>query len=199
MTLSENIQTGAKALGISEKDGLAGQLEKFLLLLSRWNRVSNLTGIKYLNEMVSAHLMDSLSVWPFITGKTVLDVGSGAGFPGIPLAILYPKKSFTLLDSNGKKTRFIRQAVIDLKLTNVEVIHARVETLETKFDHVICRAFGSLELFVSMCEQHTEKGGNLLAMKSNKTENLGGREMNVHKLSVPGVESERYLMLIPAD
>jgi len=199
MTLSENIQTGARALGIPEEGGLAGQLEEFLLLLSRWNRVSNLSGIKDLNKMVSVHLMDSLSVWPFITGNTVLDVGSGAGLPGIPLAILYPKKRFTLLDSNGKKTRFIHQAVIDLKLTNVDVIHARVETLETKFDHVISRAFGSLELFVSMCEQLTEKGGNLLAMKSNKMENLGGREMNVHKLSVPGVESERYLMLIPAD
>ena len=99
MTLSEKIQTGARALGIPGEAALAGQLEKFLLLLSRWNRVSNLSGIKDLNKMVSVHLMDSLSVWPFITGNTVLDVGSGAGFPGMPLAILYPKKRFTLLDS----------------------------------------------------------------------------------------------------
>ena len=108
MSLGIAIKDGLISLGLGNNENFVSNLEAYLVLLSRWNRVTNLSGIKRLKDMVPLHLMDSLSVHAYIEGNTILDVGSGAGLPGIPLAILYPKKFFTLLDSNGKKTRFMR-------------------------------------------------------------------------------------------
>ena len=147
MSLGSAIKCGLTSLGLESNENFISNLEAYLVLLSRWNRVTNLSGIKRLKDMVPIHLLDSLSVHAFIEGNTILDVGSGAGLPGIPLAILYPKKFFTLLDSNGKKTRFMRQAVIDLKLDNVQIIKERVESFQGEFDHVISRAFSSLRNF----------------------------------------------------
>ena len=146
--------------------------------------------------MVSVHLMDSLSVHAYLEGKTILDVGSGAGLPGIPLAILYPKKFFTLLDSNGKKTRFMRQAVIDLKLDNVEVIQERAEVYQGEFDHVMSRAFSSLKKFLDSSERLVKPGGTLLAMKGDKVEQLNNKRISVYPLSVPELKSLRKLYVI---
>jgi 16S rRNA (guanine527-N7)-methyltransferase len=140
--------------------------------------------------------MDSLSVHAYLEGKTILDVGSGAGLPGIPLAILYPKKFFTLLDSNGKKTRFMRQAVIDLKLDNVQIIQERVEAFHGEFDHVISRAFSSLKNFLDSSERLVKPGGTLLAMKGDKLEQLNKKRISVYPISVPELNSPRHLYVI---
>ena len=183
-------------MGLESNENFISNLEAYLVLLSRWNRVTNLSGIKRLKEMVPIHLLDSLSVHAFIEGNTILDVGSGAGLPGIPLAILYPKKFFTLLDSNGKKTRFMRQAVIDLKLDNVQIIKERVESFQGEFDHVISRAFSSLRNFLDSSERLVKPGGTLLAMKGDKVEQLNGKKIRVFPLVVPEINSPRHLYVI---
>ena len=121
----------------------AAQLQQYLQLLQRWNKVYNLTAVRNLADMQPLHIDDSLSVAPFIRGETCLDVGSGAGLPGIPLAIVQPERHFTLLDTNGKKTRFMQQAVLELGLKNVKVVQTRVESWQpdAPFDAIISRAF----------------------------------------------------------
>ena len=196
MSVGADIKDGLLSLGLRNKENLIHKLEAYLVLLFRWNRVTNLSGIKSLADMVPVHLMDSLSVSAYIKGNTILDVGSGAGLPGIPLAILYPKKLFTLLDSNGKKTRFMRQAVIDLKLNNVQIIQERVETFHREFDHVISRAFSSLSNFLDSSERLVKPGGTLLAMKGDKVEQLNGKKIRVYPLMVPEINSPRHLYVI---
>ena len=196
MSLDSAIKDGLISLGLRHTETFISNLETYLVLLSRWNRITNLSGIKRLTDMVSVHLMDSLSVHAYLEGKTILDVGSGAGLPGIPLAILYPKKFFTLLDSNGKKTRFMRQAVIDLKLDNVQIIQERVEVFQGEFDHVISRAFSSLKNFLDSSERLVIPGGTLLAMKGDKMEQLNNKKISVYPLSVPELKSPRHLYVI---
>ena len=196
MSLDSAIKDGLISLELRHTEAFISNLETYLVLLSRWNRITNLSGIKRLTDMVSVHLMDSLSVHPYLEGKTILDVGSGAGLPGIPLAILYPKKFFTLLDSNGKKTRFMRQAVIDLKLDNVQIIQERVEAFQGEFDHVISRAFSSLKNFLDSSERLVKPGGTLLAMKGDKLEQLNKKRISVYPISVPELNSPRHLYVI---
>ena len=196
MSLDSSIKDGLISLGLRHTETFVSNLEAYLVLLSRWNRITNLSGIKRLSDMVSVHLMDSLSVHAYLGGKTILDVGSGAGLPGIPLAILYPKKFFTLLDSNGKKTRFMRQAVIDLKLDNVQITQERVEAFQGEFDHVISRAFSSLKNFLDSSERLVKPGGTLLAMKGDKLEQLNKKRINVYPISVPELKSPRHLYVI---
>ena len=196
MSLDSAIKDGLISLGLRHTETFTSNLETYLVLLSRWNRITNLSGIKRLTDMVSVHLMDSLSVHAYLGGKTILDVGSGAGLPGIPLAILYPKKFFTLLDSNGKKTRFMRQAVIDLKLDNVQIIQERVEVFQGEFDHVISRAFSSLKNFLDSSERLVKPGGTLLAMKGDKLEQLNKKRISVYPISVPELNSPRHLYVI---
>ena len=196
MSLDSAIKDGLISLGLRHTEAFISKLEAYLVLLSRWNRITNLSGIKRLTDMVSVHLMDSLSVHAYLEGKTILDVGSGAGLPGIPLAILYPKKLFTLLDSNGKKTRFMRQAVIDLKLDNVQIIQERVEAFQGEFDHVISRAFSSLTNFLDSSERLVNPGGTLLAMNGDKLEQLNKKIISVYPISVPELNSPRHLYVI---
>ena len=196
MSLDSSIKDGLISLGLRHTETFVSNLEAYLVLLSRWNRITNLSGIKRLTDMVSVHLMDSLSVHAYLGGKTILDVGSGAGLPGIPLAILYPKKFFTLLDSNGKKTRFMRQAVIDLKLDNVQITQERVEAFQGEFDHVISRAFSSLKNFLDSSERLVKPGGTLLAMKGDKLEQLNKKRISVYPISVPELNSPRHLYVI---
>ena len=196
MSLDSAIKDGLISLGLSHSETFISKLEAYIVLLSKWNRITNISGIKRLTDMVSAHLMDSLSVHAHLEGKTILDVGSGAGLPGIPLAILYPKKFFTLLDSNGKKTRFMRQAVIGLKLDNVQIIQERVEVFHGEFDHVISRAFSSLKNFFDSSERLVKPGGTLLAMKGDKMEQLDNKKVSVYPLSVPKIRAPRHLYVI---
>ena len=196
MSLDSAIKDGLMSLGLGHTETLVPKFEAYLVLLSKWNKVTNLSGIKRLADMVSAHLMDSLSVHAHLEGQTILDVGSGAGLPGIPLAILYPKKFFTLLDSNGKKTRFMRQAVIDLKLENVQIKQERIETFQGEFDHVISRAYSSLNTFLNSSERLVKPGGTLLAMKGDKMEKLNNKKVSIYPLFVPDLKSPRHLCVI---
>ena len=182
-------------------------LNRYLQLLQRWNKVFNLTAVRDPAEMQSLHIADSISVAPYLHGATCLDVGSGAGLPGIPLAILQPERQFTLLDTNGKKTRFIQQAVLELGLPNVQVVQTRVESWQpaASFDAIISRAFASLHDFVTFTGKHVAENGILYAMKgrypaSELAELPAGWCVTAqHPLHVPGLDAERHLLEIQRD
>jgi 16S rRNA (guanine527-N7)-methyltransferase len=175
------------------------QMLEYLQLLAKWNRVFNLTAIREPGEMVSRQLLDSLSILPWVKGARVLDVGTGAGLPGIPLAISLPEVAFTLLDSNGKKTRFVQQAAAQLGLKNVEVINARIESLrdECGFDVITSRAFASLHDFIASTRHLLAAEGCWLAMKGQKDREEGELPAEIlvqrHTLLVPGCEGDRHL------
>lgn len=182
--------------------GQREQLQAYLQLLQRWNRVYNLTAVRDPEQMRLLHLDDSLSVAPYIRGKTCLDVGSGAGLPGIPLAIMQPERQFTLLDTNGKKTRFMQQAVGELGLNNVEVVQARVETWQpdVPFHAIISRAFASLNDFVTFTSKHLREDAILYAMKGRYPRSeidelpAGWAVVADHPLNITGLDAERHLL-----
>ncbi|MGZ8240463.1 MAG: 16S rRNA (guanine(527)-N(7))-methyltransferase RsmG [Methylobacter sp.] len=173
----------------------------FIKLIEKWNKAYNLTAVRDREEMVRLHLLDSLAIIPYIEGKRVIDIGTGAGLPGIPLAVYLPETRFTLLDSNAKKTRFVQQAVLELKLKNVEVCHNRVEKYhpEKNFNTAITRAFAGLSDIVELTAHLLARDGVLLAMKGRRPdselEQVSAKKM-VIPLRVPGVESERCLIRI---
>ncbi len=195
------LKNGLAQLGLAQAP-LESQLLAYLDELERWNAAYNLTAVRDRDEMVTRHLLDSLAVLPFVSGR-VLDVGSGAGLPGIPLALVNPALQVTLLDSNGKKARFMRQAKRVLKLTNIEIVQSRVENYQPAqtFDRVISRAFASLPDFLSACARLVSLEGSLLAMKGR----LDPEEMSeipteirlieTKKLVVPGLNEERHLVI----
>lgn len=178
------------------------KLNHYLQLLQRWNKVYNLTAVRDPAQMQSLHIADSLSVAPFIRGTTCLDVGSGAGLPGIPLAIIQPERHFTLLDTNGKKTRFMQQAVLELGLPNVTVIQTRVESWQPAgcFDAIISRAFASLHDFVTFTGKHVCENGILYAMKGRYPDSElaelppGWKVVAQHPLHIPDLDAERHLL-----
>ncbi len=179
------------------------QLMAFLQLMVKWNRVYNLSAIKEPEEMVSLHLLDSLSVLPFLHGKRCIDVGTGAGLPGLPLAIAKPEVEFVLLDSNSKKTRFIQQVCIELGLKNVEPLHERVENYnpEQKFDTVIARALSALPNLLTKTRHLLLDGGKLLAMKSKETDELVRDDFQfdeVKALNIAGLDATRNLVIYTA-
>jgi len=196
--------SGLKSINCQASDEQLAQLKQYVMLLERWNKTYNLTAVRNINDMIPLHIFDSLVVADFIKGDNCLDVGSGAGLPTIPLAVMQPQRQFTALDTNGKKTRFIQQAVIELGLKNVSVEHGRVENwqAETKFDAVISRAFASIHDFVTSSSSHLADGGVLYAMKGRypagemqyllKDYKLQAK----HELSVPYVDGERHLLEI---
>ena len=158
---------GLAILNCDVDDEQLHKLKQYVALLHRWNKTYNLTAIRDPQQMVPLHIFDSLAVASYISGKNCLDVGSGGGLPGIPLAIMQPKRIFTLLDTNGKKTRFMQQVAIELELNNLVVVHARVEkwSSESKFDTIISRAFASIVDFTHYSSHHLSKNGQMLAMK----------------------------------
>ncbi|ADZ93422.1 16S rRNA (guanine(527)-N(7))-methyltransferase RsmG [Marinomonas mediterranea] len=204
MTHIEMIQKGALDLGLSLSENTLEQLGRYLELLQKWNKAYNLTAIREADQMVSLHLIDSLSTVPFIKGDKIIDVGTGPGLPGMVLAICLPEKSFTLLDSNGKKTRFLTQVKMDLGLENVTVANERVEkhANQGQYDHVISRAFASLEDMINWCLPLPNENGNFLAMKGVYPEG----EMNqlpsgvvvedVFPLTVPTIDAERHMVVM---
>lgn len=171
------------------------QAEKLLLLLEqlmKWNKTYNLTAIKSIKEALTIHLLDSLAVTPFIKQNNILDVGTGAGFPGLPLAIMLPEVEFTLLDSNSKKIRFIRQQIHLLGLKNVEVIHSRVEDPQKKvYLGIISRAFASIEDMVTLTKHLLANEGVWLAMKGQYN------QQEIEYLSEQVVEIAHYSLDIP--
>lgn len=195
---------GIDELGLDVPDGRRRQLLAFVELLAKWNRTFNMTAIKDPAQMVVRHILDSLAVLPYVNGTRLLDVGSGAGLPGVPLAIAAPARRHTLLDKQRKKTRFLFQAVAELGLDGVEVVHERVEAYrpETLFDAVITRAYASVRHMVETCGRLCAPGGRLLAMKGRETEAevqglpAGFRcERNI-ELRVPGLNASRRLVVI---
>ena len=161
------LDEGALQLGLVLNTFQLEQLLLFVRVLKKWNQTYNLTAIEDTQEIISKHILDSLSVSKHLVGEAVLDVGSGAGLPGLPLAITHVKKQFTLLDSNVKKTRFMQQAVIELKLHNVEVVHQRIEAFKPPINHsfstVVSRAFAESERFINSCD-HVISQGRLIFM-----------------------------------
>ncbi len=200
----ERLDAGLKTLGIANDRDVGTRLVAFLDLLEKWNRVYNLTAIREREQMLTHHLLDSLAVVPHIRGPQVLDVGSGGGLPGIPVAIVRPEIEVTLLDSNHKKAAFLNQAVAELRLTNVQVVAERVEAWETsrRFATIVSRAFADLAEFVGLTERLLAPGGRFAAMKGvhpfEEIERLPGGFVarEVVKLQVPGLDAERHLVLV---
>lgn len=207
MSIEQSIIEGVERLGIPLPDGAVERLAAYLALLERWNRAYNLTAVRDPDAMVIRHLLDSLSILPWIEGPRVLDVGSGAGLPGIPLAVARPGLAFCLLDSNGKRTRFLTQAVAELRLTNVEVVRSRVEDYQppSLFNSVVSRAFATLAELLASAGRLCAPTGRLLAMKGVFPDDelarlpTGYVLAGVYPLHVPNLEAERHLVhLAPA-
>jgi len=195
---------GVEALGLTLRKPQMEGLERYLDLIEKWNRVYNLTAIRERDRMVTHHLLDSLAVLPYVKGPRVLDVGSGAGLPGVPLALAGHDLHVTLLEANHKKAAFLRQAVADLALANAAVETQRVESWETpaRFDTIVSRAFAELGQFVAWAGRLLAAGGRLLAMKGihprDELAHLprGYRVAITVKLDVPQLGAERHLVLI---
>lgn len=204
MSLASQIEAGAGTLGMALAVRQRDQLAAYLELLSRWNQAFNLTAIRDPNEMVTRHILDSLTVTPHLWGDRICDVGTGAGLPGIPLAVVCPDKRFTLLDSNGKKTRFLVQVVAELGIPNVTVVNSRAEqfTMEEPFTTVVTRAFSSLADMLASSRHLLAPDGRFLAMKGTYPhEELaalppGFRLESVIELHVPGLAGARHLVRI---
>ena len=203
---AEELSTGARQLGVELSEAQHAQLLAYLALLIKWNKAYNLTAVRNPDEMVSRHLLDSLSVMPFIHSDSErwLDVGSGGGMPGIPLAILHPHKQVTVLDSNGKKTRFLTQVKLELKLDNLQVIHSRVEAFqpEQPFSGIVSRAFSSMENFTNWTRHLGDAQTQWLAMKGlHPADELVALPADFkvdseQALTVPGCQGQRHLLIL---
>ena len=206
------IRSAAAELELSLAPAQAEQLAAFAQMLLRWNATYNLTAIDEPHGVLTHHLLDSISIVPTLTrlrpggAAHVLDVGSGGGLPGIPLAIVLPGWHFTLIDKVGKKAAFLTQAKVELQLTNVETIHARVETLNSPvFDVIVSRAFSSLGDFVRMSLAALAPGGVWVAMKGVEAIDAGQnlpadvRIDEIVKLRVPRLAAERHLVVLRAN
>jgi 16S rRNA (guanine527-N7)-methyltransferase len=208
MSLSDRqqeLKAGINSLGI---DCTSQQLEKlltYLELLERWNKAYNLTAIRDPIQMVRLHLLDSLAIHPYIqAGREIIDVGTGPGLPGIPLAILNPNINFTLLDSNGKKTRFLFQAISDLSLENAREVNQRVENYQSQkpYDIVLSRAFSAISDMLNQCDHLVSDTGCFLAMKGKKPDSELSQITKAYKVvelsevKVPQIDSERHLIKI---
>ncbi|WP_299182321.1 16S rRNA (guanine(527)-N(7))-methyltransferase RsmG [uncultured Neptuniibacter sp.] len=201
--LEAALKRGISELDLELSDEKIEKLIRYLNLLIKWNKAYNLTAVRDPMEMVTRHLIDSLSVVPYIKGARIIDVGSGPGLPGIPLAICYPQLPVTTLDSNGKKTRFQVQVKSELNLENLTIINDRVENCDFEpFDQVISRAFASLQDMINWTHQLCSEDGVFLAMKGlYPQEELSalpdGYELKIcHRLNVPGTEGERHLLVL---
>jgi len=203
-SLHTQLQLGCDRLGLSPDARQLEQLLDYLALLARWNRTYNLTAVRDQGQMVTRHLLDSLAVAPWLCGSRFIDVGTGAGLPGVPLAIVHPQHEFHLLDSSGKKTRFLFQVKTALRLDNIVVHQARVESFRVAepYDAVLSRAFASLRDMTAACHHLLAAGGRFLAMKgaypaselADIRQSFG--EVAVHPLVVPGLAEQRHLVEI---
>lgn len=207
MSLAQELAQGVAELGLKLPPSASGTLLDYLGLLQKWNKVYNLTAVREPRQMLAHHLLDCLAIVPRVSGTTMLDAGSGAGLPGIPVAVALPRIHVTLLDSSQKKAAFLKQAVIELALTNVEVVCERVEAWNTsrRFHLVVSRALTDLAEFVRLAGRLVAPEGALAAMKGvHPYEELaqlpaGWRVAETTALKVPGLRAERHwVRLAPA-
>ncbi|MCK4744421.1 MAG: 16S rRNA (guanine(527)-N(7))-methyltransferase RsmG [Sulfuriflexus sp.] len=201
--LASQLAEGLQSLDCKLADDIQAKLIQYLILLNKWNKTYNLTAVRDIYKMVPQHLLDSLSVNTYLQGKRVLDVGTGAGLPGIPLALANPDIEFVLLDSALKRTRFVVQAVGELGLKNVTVQQTRIEDYapDDLFDTIISRAFTAMEDFVSATERLCAPAGQLLAMKgrfpSQEINSLPDQWLATSELlEVPSVNAERHIVIL---
>jgi len=195
------LQQGITKLGLDVTVEAQEKLIAYLQLMLKWNKAYNLTAIRELDSMVIRHLLDSLSILPFINQSPVLDVGTGAGLPGIPLALCLPDYQFVLLDSNGKKTRFLTQAKIELGIDNIEVIHSRIEDYKPdfRFEMITCRAFAALNTILDLTQHLVTSSTRVMAMKGREEMPAlaeGYTQLAQHELQVPWLDEERRLIEI---
>ncbi|MDY3196973.1 MAG: 16S rRNA (guanine(527)-N(7))-methyltransferase RsmG [Pseudomonadaceae bacterium] len=201
---ARQLSRGAEQMGIALSEHQAEQLLAYMALLNKWNKAYNLTAVRDPNEMVSRHLLDSLSVLPHVEQGRWLDVGSGGGMPGVILAIMLPDSDFTLLDSNGKKTRFLTQVRLELGLDNMQVVNSRVEAFspDRPFDGIVSRAFSSLADFTELTRHLSTPQTRWLAMKGlypqDELQALADdfRVQRSIELSVPGSDASRHLLVL---
>ena len=197
------MEAGLYALNIRATNRQVELWRNHLEMIVQWNRVYNLTAVDDPENMLPIHLFDSLSIAPYVEGKTILDIGSGAGLPGIPLAIYNPEWKLTLMDASSKKVRFLRQVVIELELPQIKPVHERIEEFRSRerFDVAICRAYAPLEAFIEDTARLVKPNGKWLAMKGK----YPGQELaalkkffayTVTPLTVPGLDAERHLISI---
>lgn len=203
--MQSKLHLAATQLGLPLSTRASADLLEYLNLLYKWNAAYNLTAIRELDKMLVYHLLDSLAIAPFVEGDKILDVGTGGGLPGLVLAIVQPNRSFTLLDANGKKTRFLQQVRRSLRLDNVEIVQERVEKLQTRhcYDMITSRAFAQLHNMVAMCAPQLGNNGIMAAMKgrqaadelatAQRTHQLDN--VQIHKISVPFMNEERNLVM----
>lgn len=202
--LENQLANGINLLGLDIDRDRQKQMLEYINLLAKWNRTYNLTAVRDPKQMITRHLLDSLSVLPHIKDGLVLDIGSGAGLPGVPLSLCKPDSNFTLLDSNGKKTRFMTQVVRELNLNNVDVVKSRIEDYKPdyKFDSILSRAFSSIASLLKFSQHLCQNTGRILAMKgtyplAEMDEMPEAKQLvNVVKLEIPGVNAERHLAII---
>jgi 16S rRNA (guanine527-N7)-methyltransferase len=197
----DKLQQGLSTLALEINAFQLDALLNYIQLMVKWNQAYNLTAVRDPLDMVTIHLLDSLAVLPHIEAPRIADIGTGAGLPGIPLAICLPDQHFVLVDSNAKKTRFVRQVVLELKLKNVEVVHSRVELFKTDtlFSTVITRAFAGMADIIKLTEHLLAEGGVLLAMKGQRPEQeLADLKAaySVIPINAPGIDAERCLIRV---
>jgi 16S rRNA (guanine527-N7)-methyltransferase len=202
--LLEMLHQGLIEMGHPLDHRTESQLIRYISLIVQWNRVYNLTSIRDSDTMITRHLLDSLSILPYIEGNTILDVGTGAGLPGIPLAIAMPNCQFVLLDSNQKKIKFLQQICYQMRLRNVRIMHKRVEEYHTDplFDSVISRAFNTLRDFVNLSQHLVKPGGQFLAMKGvyplTELQEVTApfKLIEVYPLKIPKLDAERHVVCL---
>ena len=202
-SLSKMLKQGIAELGVHVDRRAQDAMLAYLELLKRWNRVYNLTAVAGDARSVTRHLLDSLSIITYLHGERIIDIGSGAGLPGVPISLSCPARHIVLLDSNAKRCRFLRQVKAELKLDNVEIVQNRAENYQPaeKFDSLLSRAFSDLPAFVTACRHLVAEGGKILAMKGNWEEGMADdlpgdfRVEDVIKLDVPGLEEQRHLVI----
>lgn len=200
--LQHRLESGIAALGLTLPGEAVPRLLDYLALLVRWNAAYNLTAVRDPAEMVARHLLDSLAILPHVTGATLADLGTGPGLPGIVLAIAAPGRAITLVDSNGKKVRFLREAIRALRLEGVQAVQSRVEEVPGTFECITARAFATLADMLGWGGHLLAPGGRWLAMKGRRPDDelavlpAGFALEAMHALAVPGVAGERHLAVL---
>ncbi|MEQ5810036.1 16S rRNA (guanine(527)-N(7))-methyltransferase RsmG [Alteromonas sp. NFXS44] len=195
---------GSESLSLTLSEQQAEKLVGYVERIDKWNKAYNLTSVREPEQMMVKHILDSIAVAPFIDGKTIIDVGTGPGLPGIPLSVMLPDSSFTLLDSLGKRVRFMKQCAFELGLNNVTPVHSRVEDHkpDQPYDIVLSRAFASLKDMLHWCEHLVDSSGVFVALKGqfpqSEIDEVSDhfRIESVKALSVPDLEGERHLVNI---